>query len=504
MRNALPVSCSLLFAGWLAMPSVHAQGFGAVPVPQAGIIHAVPTPQVAVPPSATDRVVAAPKGPAPKVAAAKPKKKIAPAPVAHERIVAKNDPRPSFHPGSAALMNEAIARYQQIVQEGDWPILPAGITLRTGSNSEQVIALRQRLAIEGDLAREETGSPMFDTLLARAVKAFQSRHGQSQNGIVTGATLKALRVSARERLHMLEQSTIRMNARNFAFGGRFVVVNIPSASVEAVADGQVQRRYVAVVGKRDRASPMVETRITNVNFNPTWTVPVSIIKKDIIPKMQSDPGYLAKAKIRIYGASGNEVDPHLIDWNTERALAFTLRQDSGAGNSLGQIRIDMPNRESVYMHDTPSKKLFLRDDRFHSSGCVRVENVRDFADWLLDGAGGPWDKATIAATIDTGKRKDVRLKDPVPVIWTYLTGFVTPDGQVHFREDAYGLDDPATVASVKPAGRSPQESAPRMPAPQKLPPIPATLRDNNGMPASLITTSVRAPQKATLVQRIDP
>jgi murein L,D-transpeptidase YcbB/YkuD len=108
------------------------------------------------------------------------------------------------------------------------------------------------------------------------------------------------------------------------------------------------------------------------------------------------------------------------------------------------VRIDMPNREAVYLHDTPSKRLFLRDDRFHSSGCVRVENVRGFVEWLLKpvphGATG-WDQTAIAEAIDAGQRKDVRLKEAVPVIWTYLTGYVTPDGQVHFRDDVYGLDD---------------------------------------------------------------
>ncbi|CAN1499940.1 YkuD_like domain containing protein [Rhabdaerophilaceae bacterium] len=373
------------------------------------------------------------------------------APVAHTRVVAKDDPRPTIYPGAADAIQDAAERYRQIAESGGWPTLPAGLSLKAGQTGDAVITLRHRLIREGDLDPELGDNPVFDPALVRAVKLFQARHGQTQNGLVAGATLKALRVSAQERYQALNESARRLAQRQFGFGPRYVVVNIPSASVEAIAAGQVERRHIAVVGKADRPSPEVETRITNVNFNPTWTVPVSIIKKDIIPKMQKDPGYLAKSKIRIFGASGAEIDPARIDWNTERATAFTLRQDPGSGNSLGQIRIDMPNRDAVYMHDTPSKRLFLRDDRFHSSGCVRVENVRDFVSWLLKptpGPGGGWDRQDIDDILKTDTRKDVRLKDYVPVIWAYLTGYVTPDGQVHFRDDVYGLDQVAILSMM--------------------------------------------------------
>ena len=151
--------------------------------------------------------------------------------------------------------------------------------------------------------------------------------------------------------------------------------------------------YVAVVGKTDRPSPAVETRITSVNVNPTWTVPVPLIKKDIIPHMRKDPGYLARMKIRVLDGKGQEVDPQSLDWSTERAVDYTLRQEPDALNSLGQIRLDMPNRHAVYMHDTPSKRLFAQDARFHSSGCVRVADIRSLAEWLLAGTvrpGGAW------------------------------------------------------------------------------------------------------------------
>ena len=367
------------------------------------------------------------------------------------RVVAKDDPRPTVFPGAVDAIQDAAERYRQIAESGGWPRLPAG-TYKAGQTGEAIALLRQRLIREGDLDAADLGGPDFDPTLTQAVKNFQGRHGLAQTGIVGMLTLRALNVGAHERFQQLNESARRLRSRNFGFGPRYVVVNIPSASVEAIANGQVERRHIAVVGKADRPSPELETRITNVNFNPTWTVPVSIIRKDIIPKMRDDPSYLAKSKIRIFGASGAQIEPTRIDWSTERAAAFTLRQDPGSGNSLGQIRIDMPNREAVYMHDTPSKRLFARDDRFHSSGCVRVEGVRDFVTWLLapmpGPGGGPWDRSDVDELLTTETRKDIRLKEPVPVIWTYLTGYVTPDGVTHFRDDVYGLDQLAILATA--------------------------------------------------------
>jgi murein L,D-transpeptidase YcbB/YkuD len=196
--------------------------------------------------------------------------------------------------------------------------------------------------------------------------------------------------------------------------------------------------------------------ICAVNINPTWTLPTSIIKNEIIPKMRENPKYLSKAKIRILDGKGREIDPAKIDWSTEKAANYTLRQDSGAGNSLGSIRISMPNKLTVYMHDTPSKRLFSADYRFLSHGCVRVEGVYDLASWLLEGVedpkGGAWDKHALVQEIASAERKDIKLAKSVPVIWVYMTGWASADGTVHFHEDVYGIDDEGgqTTAQAQP------------------------------------------------------
>ncbi len=353
------------------------------------------------------------------------------------------DSRPTLHPDSFVATLRAADRYLQIAENGGWPALPASARLKRGDGGPLVDALRRRLVLTEDLAPDLPRSDAFDGAVEAAVKRFQARHGLPETGFVGARTVEALNVPAETRFRQLAASAQRLAGSRFAFGERYVVVNIPAAAVEAVEKGEVVRRYVAVVGKKDRPSPTVETRITNVNFNPTWTLPASIVKKDVIPQMRKDPGYLAKMKIRILDANGLEVDPTRIDWSTQRAADFTLRQDAGVANSLGRIRIDMPNRHAVYLHDTPAQRLFARADRFHSSGCVRVGDVRAFVGWLLDGAigpNGPWSAGDIDAAIAGGERLDVKLPKPVPVAWVYLTGYAGPDGTVHFRDDVYGLD----------------------------------------------------------------
>lgn len=375
---------------------------------------------------------------------------VAPAPPP-EPVRVSDDPRPSFGPDTFVATMKAADRYRLLVEAGGWPTVPNEATrLKPGDHGPAVEILRRRLALAGDLPEGEAGG--FDPALAAALRRFQFRHGLEETGTVGPRTLAALDVPAETRLRQLQASAARLIGSKFPFGERYVAVNIPSATVEAVDRGAVARRYVAVVGKPDRPSPLVETRVTSVNFNPTWTVPVSLIRKDIIPHVRKDPNYLAKMKIRLFDAQGTEIDPGTLDWSTERAANYTIRQDAGEANSLGEVRIDMPNRHAVYMHDTPSKRLFARTGRAQSSGCVRVSDVKALVGWLLAGTPGPggpgtaWGPAEIDAAVASRARLDARLARPVPVAWVYLTGYGMPDGSVHFRDDVYGLDAPRDTA----------------------------------------------------------
>ncbi len=346
---------------------------------------------------------------------------------------------PTLSPSTAASTEQVIPLYEQIVARGGWPVVPPVERLHLGNRHASVVALRQRLAIAGDLEANFGVGEVFDSYVEAAVRRFQVRHGLTSDGIVRGETFKALNVSAQLRLNQLKTNVVRLRSLSGNLGARFVRCNIPAARIEAIEGGVAVSRHTAVVGKPDRPSPDINSKIVEVNFNPYWTVPVSIVRKDLIPRMQKEPDYLAKNRIRILDPHGNEVTAADINWYSEDAVNYKFKQDPGDFNSLGTIRINFPSAFGVYMHDTPLKNLFGDDFRFESSGCVRVQNVRELVSWLLDETPG-WSAQEIDQVIKSGERKDARLKKPVPLYWVYITAWSKPDGVVQFREDIYNRD----------------------------------------------------------------
>ncbi len=349
---------------------------------------------------------------------------------------------PSLGPDTVQATAAAEKRYEEIARNGGWPII------RTSSLHERsgraVKTLRRRLAAEGDLPQDAVDDPQWGDDLSVALTKFQSRMGLPQTGELSKATLRELNVSATARARDLAATLRRLSGRHYRFERRYVLVNIPATQVEAVEDGKVVGRYAAIVGKSDHRSPELVTKITSIKVNPSWTVPVSIIKHELIPKLRRDRSYLSRIHMRVFDARGREINPRKIHWSKKKAEKYTFRQDPGEKNSLGALRISMPNKYDVYLHDTPKKALFARNYRFLSHGCVRVEDVYDLAAWLLRGArgspSGQWDRQAILEEIDKGARMDIRLAHPVETIWVYMTGWATADGVAHFRHDIYHLD----------------------------------------------------------------
>ena len=223
------------------------------------------------------------------------------------------------------------------------------------------------------------------------------------------------------------------------------MVNIPAARIEAVEGGNVSQRHTAVVGKIDRQTPILNSKIHEVILNPYWTAPKSIIQKDIIPLMRKNPQYLANNKIRLYNAQGQEVPPESVDWNTDDAVKLMFRQDPGKINAMSSTKINFHNQHAVYMHDTPQKSYFNKLMRFDSSGCVRVQNVRDLDVWLLKNTAG-WDRQNIENTIKSGVNTPIQVSDPVPLHFVYITAWSTGDGVVQFRDDIYKMDGATELA----------------------------------------------------------
>jgi murein L,D-transpeptidase YcbB/YkuD len=246
--------------------------------------------------------------------------------------------------------------------KGDWPVL---------ASTDGVREVRQGQWVEN---RREVLSLVLQVWDDVNINA---------TGVVAQQTFQALNVPAQDRLRQLELNLVRLRSFAANLGPRFITMNIPAAAVETVENGMVFSHHAAGVGKIDRQSPVMQAKVVEINFNPFWTVPASIIRKDLIPKMQADPNYLTDNKIRVIDKAGNEVPPTAVNWNSMDAVNYRFRQDPGADvNSLGVVRVNIHNPHGVYMHDTPAKGVFGDDYRFVSSGCVRVQNIRDYVAWI--------------------------------------------------------------------------------------------------------------------------
>jgi murein L,D-transpeptidase YcbB/YkuD len=355
---------------------------------------------------------------------------------------------PTLSARTIQATERAIPEYEGIVARGGWPFVPAGQRLRLGMRHGAVIALRRRLAAGGDLDPRAGTADTFDSYVEAAVRRFQTRHGLTPDGVVSGATFGALNVAAAMRLSQLRTNLVRLRIFSGNLGDRYILCNIPGTQIEAIDNGIVVSRHSAVVGKPDRASPDIQSKVVEVNFNPYWTVPASIVRKDLIPKMQAQPDYLTQNRIRIIDPRGFELQPSQINWYSNDATRYMFKQDPGDFNSLGTIRINFPSAHGVYMHDTPLKNLFGEDLRFHSSGCVRVQNVRELVTWLLDGTPG-WSRAEIDRVIRSGERRNARPAHYVGVYWVYVTAWASADGTVQFRDDIYARDGIGSMAAMR-------------------------------------------------------
>jgi murein L,D-transpeptidase YcbB/YkuD len=344
--------------------------------------------------------------------------------------------QPIFDAGTAGRLLDAIVSYGEIARSGGWPVIPADAKFALGANGASDALLRLRLIVTGDLAADKA-SGAYDKTLADAVKHFQARHGLPTTGTVGPLTLAALNVPVQKRVQQLEASLERIKQMGFGFGPRYVVVNIPAAYAEAIENNVVVKRYRVIVGKTEKPSPTLTAEISNVNLNPTWTVPSSITKNEIAAHMRKDPTYLSRMHMQMLDGKEAVIDPATVDWS--QTPNFTVRQVQGEWNALGQVRIDMPNNYAVYMHDTNQKNLFTDDYRFDSHGCARIDNVRDLAAWILKDLP-KWDRAAIDAKIASGERETIKLPNKIPVAWTYLTAWMTRDNTVNFRNDIYDQD----------------------------------------------------------------
>jgi len=354
------------------------------------------------------------------------------------------------HPGYAGL-EHALMRYRNLAEQGGWPVIPPGDRLEKGDRGERVGLLRKRLAISGDLDPPDTDdADLFDDALESAVRSFQRSHGLEPDGVAGRDTIAALAVPVEDRIRQIELNLERWRWIPRDLGRRHLLVNIPEYKLRLFEDSEVAMEMRIVAGKIFTATPVFSGTMTYLELNPYWNIPHQIAVEEILPKARTDPGYLAKRGIRVFSSWRNnaaEIDPATVDWNKvdDRGFPFKLQQDPGPLNPLGRVKFIFPNRFAVYLHDTPSTRLFRISSRDFSHGCIRLEKAIELAAYLLRN-NSRWTRQKIEEAIASGEKVILPLDEPIPVHILYWTAWVDDKGTVHFREDVYERDKPLAMA----------------------------------------------------------
>lgn len=318
----------------------------------------------------------------------------------------------------------------------NWPQLPAGKVLKPGEQDERIPLLVSRLLAEGYLSARSTTGSHYDAELVAAIKHFQYSHGLQDDGVIGPATLRALNIPASARLAQLRVNLERWRWLASELPQETLLVDIAGSKLQYLKDSGLVWQTRVQVGRPTRQTPQLRSYVSRLTLNPTWTAPPTILREDMLPKIRRDLGYLARNHLRVIDFNGNPLDPASIDWN--RPGAIMIRQDAGSHNPLGRLVVRFANPFDVYLHDTPSQGLFSRSERALSSGCVRVEGIRQLLGIVLPAT----ERDKVEQRIESGETVQYPVKDGMPIVLAYWTADIERNGNLILRNDIYDLDQP--------------------------------------------------------------
>lgn len=370
----------------------------------------------------------------------------------------------SLHPEYDRL-RRALSQYRALQKQGGWPVVPTpaqGRKLDPGATDAVLVPVLRRRLLPGQPAARPVaaqtagvgGAPAeapasapearYDEQLVGAVKAFQDRHGLNPDGIVGAGTVEALNVPVEARIDQLVLNMERWRWIPKKLGGRHLLVNIPEYKLHVVEDDHEVMEMRVIVGKQLKATPVFSDKIEHIVLAPYWGVPVSIVEEEIKPAMLRNPNFIDGQNMEVLNGFGPKAQPipaGSVDWAnvTKENWKYVLRQRPGKENPLGPMKFLFPNENDVYLHGTPNAWLFNKEERGFSHGCVRIEDPKKLALYLLRDQP-QWTSEKIDETVEAGAEKRINLKDHVPLFIVYFTAWADEDGTVHFRDDVYGHD----------------------------------------------------------------
>ncbi len=349
-------------------------------------------------------------------------------------------------------LTKALADLEKIESIGGWGTVAEGRPLKPGAVDARVAQVRRRLLASGNASGGvPADSARYDPQLVNAVKLFQARHRLDDDGVIGKGTVAAMNVSTRDRIAQVRVNLERARWVLGGLEGDFMLVNLPAFKAYLIRDNRNVWESRTQIGEEAMQTPTFRAKIRTVVFNPDWTVPPTILQNEIISDMQAGKNPLDRQGLVIYDAKGNVVDPSTIDWQTANAdhFPYTIKQPAGQDNVLGKVKFLFPNKYSIYLHDTPSQRLFTADKRTFSHGCIRIENATQLADQLLDGQRD-WDPGKVQDAVASSETQNVALERPIPIVIVYWTVSVGASGEVRYTDDVYHLDPPLLAALERP------------------------------------------------------
>ncbi len=369
-----------------------------------------------------------------------------------QSLMALNPPHEAY-----SQLRNAFLQYKEIADNGGWPTVPQdpeNKVFEKGDTSESIAVLSDRLRTEGDYNVPDLSGQdpyVYDEYMEMAIEKFQKRYGLKVDGLVGPSTLAALNVSAEDRAEQIRLNMERMRWLPEDFAQNAIVVNVPEYKLRVYEGGNEVMEMKVVVGREYRSTPVFNDQMQYLEFSPTWNVPMSIARKDILPALKKDPGYASRNNFEIYpnwNEDAQPIDPYSVDWEamSESDFGYRVVQQPGPSNSLGQVKFMFPNNMAIYLHDTPAEHLFDRTERTYSSGCIRVERPVELADYILE----DHNRSQIRDLMNEPNPKAVTVngKD-LAVQIVYKTAWVDEEGVVNFRDDIYGHDETQLAAIEK-------------------------------------------------------
>jgi L,D-transpeptidase YcbB len=338
----------------------------------------------------------------------------------------------------------------------NWKKLKVDKSIKPGESHNAIPEIRRRLEFWGYLTPMPVeDEKLYDSLMVPGIKRIQLRHGMENDGVIGQGTIHALGQTPSDLI-----STAAVNLERLRWlpdklkDQEIILVNTANFQLDYLLNRDTLFTSRVIVGKSYHATPQFDGLMSYIVFSPTWTVPTSIVRNEIIPALKKDPQYLGKKNMKLLTSDGKAIDPSGIDWSkvNARSFPYTVRQEPGEQNSLGLVKFMFPNKHSVYIHDTPSRSLFAREDRALSHGCVRIQKPFEFAKLLLS-FDAQWTDERIRAAMKQTSERTVMLDRKIPVVMLYLTYWCDSLGKTFFRRDVYNRDEEILKALLEPRGK---------------------------------------------------